>query len=198
MTPTTILAIDPGSQDGAAVLRRGGGAPSWWTWTWLNGKGGRYRVRTSEGKTFDRRTLHGVGVLISLAICDGEPWTFVVEGLYANSDRRRTKRAKSQAQGAIVLAECAGMVMGPLLDLDPQEVHRPSASKWRAEVLGVAGVDAKRAETYAVDWSARRGLVLPLGLTLAEEGAISEAFVMAVWPLARKDWPAQVARAVAS
>ena len=179
------LGIDPGgSSPGGAVLLDEAGVSAWWVWSWLRSGGGGYRLRSGgdapEMEEERLPDLHLVGCRIREAM--PERYRLVVEGLYVPTGRRR---GRVNPQSVVPLAESAGLVMGPLLG-GAIDLARPLASEWRRSVLGLPPrTSADSAEEYAVQMAPRLhrwpGGALPEGLTLAEEGAIAEACLMAGW-----------------
>lgn len=184
MSPLPVLAADPGLCGGAVLLDPDGRTVlDWWAWAWLDGQGGRFRVRASARVAQVAPSMHEVGERLS---CVG-PCVVVVEGLFLAN--RNTKAAKGKRRSLLPLAELAGELVGPLRAVAEGPVLRPVAqTQWRPEVLGLGrDASAKDAEEYAVawaqrhlDWSRTTGL-RQARLTLAEEGAVCEAACMAVW-----------------
>lgn len=191
------LGSDPGKGSGAAALVRDRVVLAWWAWQWMTGKHPRYRISASHrGPTHawtpvrkwpedpviyqcDVRFLLEVGEVIAAA----GPCRLVLEGLYAPSGN--TKKAKAQRQHALVCATAAGEVLAGLRPQVVGDVHRPLATTWRTELLGLPSqMTAQQAEAHAVTWARRLVWEAPLprwGLTIAEEGAVCEAVCMGVW-----------------
>lgn len=169
------LGLDPGRHSGGAALLVGERVEAWWAWTWLSGRGGRYRVRRGDAGGVSEAELESLHVL-GLAVARSGPWdVLVVEGLYTPRGRRVSP------QSIVPLAEAAGEVLGPLRQAAGR-IKRPLASVWRRDVLGLAGQGARECEAYARAWAMRS-----LGwacepwdaLTEGEGGAVAEAACMA-------------------
>lgn len=178
-----ILAVDPGSHSGGAALV----TPSlevvaWWSWVQLKRKGHvvyRLRGSSSPQEPSEYADLHQVGQAVADAMSG--PYVLVVEGLFVS------RASKKALQSVLPLAESAGLVMGPLLELAQGDVLRPLAQpQWRRVVLGLPqSTNDKAAEAYAVE-HARRAFgwaTPPPTATYAEEGAVCEAACMAQWAL---------------
>lgn len=150
-----------------------------------------YRVRSASiagvRAEIDLPDMAAIGRLIKR---DAAPFHLVLEGLYVAPIRAKTKKQRMAQRAkqisALKLAESAGEILGGMRRGISGYVVRPTANKWRADVMRLPGdMSAKLAEAKAVEW-ARRYLMwdaeLPrTGLTYAEEGAVCEAACMSVW-----------------
>ena len=179
-TPGVVLGVDPGSTNGGAVLLDADSVRVWWAWTWLRGKGGRYRVTRGDAggvSVAEVTTMHDV----ALGLARSGPWAVaVVEGLYVPPPRRGRR---VNPQSVVPLAEAAGELLGPVR-ASAGRLERPLASVWRRDVLGAAGATARDAEARARLW-AMRALQWPCEaegvVTESEAGAVAEAACMASW-----------------
>jgi len=183
----SILGVDPGRSNGAAVLLTAHNeVAAWWTWCLMARKDGPV-WRVSQGLTGDCDNVAAmweVGDLISgQLIYDGmtnQPIAKLsLEGLFVP----RLRRGKPvNPQSVIPLAEAAGELVGGLR-MTP--AHRPLATEWRSRQLGLRrGTSADAAEAAAVrmaphafTWPKDAGI--EAAPTKAERGALAEAAYIA-------------------
>lgn len=164
-----VLGIDPtATGSGAAAILDGDDLVTWYVWTRVRAG---WRVRYG-GADITTGTLHGVGCHIGSGLPVDR---LVVEGLYSPA------RWQRRASGAdvIALAEALGETLGPIRQRCATPPLRPTAREWRAHI-GAARLAAGAAEDVAIRWATAREYV-PMGLTVAEQGALAEACVMAAW-----------------
>ena len=184
-----MALVDPtATGSGAAVLRLDGEVAAWWAWTLLSG-GWRVRQDRVPVGAFE---FEEVGGYVTLAEATGDvgrdsltaldrarrprgDLSLVVEGLFVAPRWAR----RSSGSDVVALAEATGATIAGFRRAGLPEPSRPTAKQWRAP-FGLARLNARAAEDAAVALARREGW-LPRGLTVAEQGAVSEAGLIAQW-----------------
>jgi len=175
MVDPHVLGVDPGVNDGAAVLLDPTGTQAMGAWAWhaiIRDRRRAYELRSSDRPTGIERTLHGCGGAIARGVrsaLNGAPWLLVEEGLFG------------RGLTLDVLADARGELCGPLratsrLVADPL---RPRASSWRPAVLSIPGrTGADTASAMAV---ARVPLIIRGLGTMGHNEHVCEAAAIARW-----------------